>query len=88
MEGQNLSSLRSRYGPSWMLLEFWKDRVRPHRSVVDEFVQPILEEAIKKNRARKEKVASEKEFGDEENRDTLLDHLVTQTEDHQVLKDE
>ncbi|KAG6861420.1 hypothetical protein C0995_000260 [Termitomyces sp. Mi166 len=85
LEGQILSVLRSRYGPSWALLEFWKDRVLPLRAVIDEFVQPILEAAIRNKRTREqtaEKNSEESQGG------TLLDHLVSQTEDHQILKDE
>ncbi|KAG6897685.1 hypothetical protein C0992_012434 [Termitomyces sp. T32_za158] len=87
LEGQLLSALRTRYGPFWALLEFWKDRVSPLRAIIDEFAQPVLEEAIKKNHARKEQNVSEKE-GEETLSGTLLDHLVSQTEDHQILKDE
>ncbi|KAG5735396.1 Cytochrome P450 52A3 [Termitomyces sp. T112] len=87
LQGQLLSALRTRYGPSWALLEFWKDRVLPHRAVIDEFAQPILEEAIRNNRTRKEQNATEKN-GEELLGGTLLDHLVSQTEDRQILKDE
>ncbi|KAF5371946.1 hypothetical protein D9615_008111 [Tricholomella constricta] len=85
--GQTLSSLRSRYGPSWALVEFWYDRVRPHRAVVDEFTEPILEEALRNNHARRALGEQEKE-DEEANSGTLLDHLVCQTQDRQVLKDE
>lgn len=79
LEGQLLSALRTRYGPSWALREFWKDRVSPLRAIIDEFSQPILEEAIKRNRARKEQNATGKE-DEEALGDNLLDHLVSQTE--------
>ncbi|KAF8075855.1 cytochrome P450 [Lyophyllum atratum] len=79
--GQTLSSLRSRYGPSWALVEFWKDRVRPHRAIVNEFVEPILEEAIRSNHERREREGKGAEKGDEEiNGGTLLDHLICKTQ--------
>ncbi|KAG5353626.1 hypothetical protein C0989_004307 [Termitomyces sp. Mn162] len=86
LQGQLLSALRTRYGPSWALLEFWKDRVLPHRAVIDEFAQPILEEAIRNNRTRKEQNATEKN-GEELLGGTLLDHLVSQTEGLSAFKE-
>ncbi|KAG5645279.1 hypothetical protein DXG03_006581 [Asterophora parasitica] len=92
LAGQTLISLRSRYGPSWALVEFWRDEVRPHRAVVDELVEPILEEALRNNRARTadagQDLKDKLDEGDERNGGTLLDHLVRQTQDRQILKDE
>lgn len=80
--GQTLSSLRTRYGPSWALVEFWKDRIQPHRDIVNGFIEPILEEAIvncRKNYAGGE--PKEKAIMDEDTRhQTLLDHLVCETQ--------
>ncbi|KAG6910162.1 hypothetical protein DXG01_012611 [Tephrocybe rancida] len=78
LAGQTLSASRSPYGPSWALLEFWKNRVLPHRAVIDEFVEPILKVAIEKSRIIKESNTTEK--GAHELHVTLLDHLVSQTE--------
>ena len=78
-EAQKLSSLRSRYGSAWPLMEFWKDNVKVHRDVIDKFIDPILVEAIKKKKAIN---ASGMKDGGREVKDgeTLLDHLVNYTE--------
>lgn len=63
-------------------MEFWKDTVTPLRKVIDEFTEPLLEEAL----AKKAKNQDAKEG--EDHGDTLLSHLVHQTEDRTVLIDE
>ena len=70
---------RFRYGPRWPLLEFWKDEVKPHRKVVDDFIQPILMEALAKQAEIKEAVDA-KEEGMDSNEVTLLGHLVRHTQ--------
>lgn len=77
-KARELSSLRSRYGSSWPLMEFWKDNVKVHRDIVDKFIDPILVEAI----AKKAIDASGMKDGGREVKDgeTLLDHLVNYTE--------
>ncbi|RDB15427.1 hypothetical protein Hypma_004172 [Hypsizygus marmoreus] len=87
ISGQTLSSLRTRYGPSWALVEFWEDRVKPHREVVDAFLSPILEEALR-TVERKKRVSDGDEGSDEGEKETLLDNLVSQTQNRQILKDE
>ncbi|KAF8893050.1 cytochrome P450 [Infundibulicybe gibba] len=77
MAGQTKLAIRFGFGLNWPLFEFWKDNIKPHRAVVDNFVEPLLAKAIE----RKEKIAE----GDEVN---LLDHLLKHTSDEQILKDE
>ena len=83
--GQTLTGLRTRYGPAWRLMEFWRDRVQGPREVVDEFVEPIIDEVLKRRNA---KAGGEKEEAEEGRAETLLDSLVAQTQDRQMLKDE
>ncbi|KAF9488012.1 cytochrome P450 monooxygenase pc-2 [Pleurotus eryngii] len=85
-EGQNVTSLRQRYGINWPLFE-WNDRVLPHKTIVNRFVDPIISAAIAKHKARVAvgDVAESKEVQEEE---TLLDYLVKITQDHQTLQDE
>lgn len=79
MAGQTLTGLRSRYGPNWQLAEFWKEKVRPHREVVDQFVDPIIEEALRKRGSGgDEKVMVGQDEGVKAQ--TLLDHLVSHTQ--------
>jgi hypothetical protein len=70
-EGQSNIALRSRFGIHWPLREFWEDIVKRDRAVVDEFIDPILNEALAKKKAAKESVREE---------ETLLDHLVKLTD--------
>jgi hypothetical protein len=59
-------------------MEFWRDRVQGPREIVDEFVEPIIDEVLKRQSA---KGGSEKEETEEEGRaETLLDSLVAQTQ--------
>ncbi|KAI1786668.1 hypothetical protein LXA43DRAFT_1098967 [Ganoderma leucocontextum] len=53
--------------------------------VVDAYLQLILEEAVRKNRAAAGKTEEGTEESDSE---TLMDHLVKQTEDPTILHDE
>ncbi|KAG6831896.1 hypothetical protein H0H87_003547 [Tephrocybe sp. NHM501043] len=85
--GQTLTTLRSRYGPSWALLEFWRDRVLPHRTVVDEFVEPILKKAINKHCAGGEVTTTDDGDKLETTGITLLDHLVSQTQGSALYSD-
>ncbi|KAF8893047.1 cytochrome P450 [Infundibulicybe gibba] len=77
MAGQIKLGIRFGFGLNWPLFEFWRDNIKPHRAVVDNFVEPLLAKAIE----RKEKIVE----GDEVN---LLDHLLKHTSDEQILKDE
>lgn len=70
------------FGSSWPLDEFWKNEVIPHRKVVDEFIEPVLVEALSK-RAREmrveSKLSADREKADIEE-ETLLSHLLDQTQ--------
>jgi hypothetical protein len=80
---QEVLALRSRYGFNWPLREFWKDEAKAHVDVVNKFIDPILEEAIRKkkesgdaNEDWKGGSKGEREVADGE---TLLDHLINYT---------
>jgi hypothetical protein len=79
--GQTLSVIRTSYGPSWPLVEFWKDEVKPHRKLVDQFIEPVLAEALAK-RARatvESETPTDGEKVDPEE-ETLLNHLIKHTQ--------
>lgn len=80
---QNVISMRTRVGWFWHLQELLHDRSAEHMRVVDEFLQPILEEAIAKNRAAKAQMEATGEKGSEED-ETLLDHLVKLTDGQDI----
>ncbi|KDR74320.1 hypothetical protein GALMADRAFT_250135 [Galerina marginata CBS 339.88] len=83
MQGLVLAALRSGMGSEWPLKEFAKDKVAPFRKAMDDFTEPLMNKALE-NR--------EKEMSGQgkpsENEETLLAHLVKQTQDPKILKDE
>ncbi|KAF5354751.1 hypothetical protein D9756_005648 [Leucocoprinus leucothites] len=79
--GQDVVSLRSRLGNFWPLKEMSGDAVAPLRKEVDRFVEPFVQEGM---RRKQEKANGAKANGSE----TLLDYLVDQTPDTEVIKDE
>ncbi|KAJ7499692.1 cytochrome P450 monooxygenase pc-3 [Mycena latifolia] len=81
LEGQRLHVARSRFGSKWPLNEFWKDRVKPHREVIDQFIEPILNEALMKK-------AGCSTQDSKAEADTLLSHLLQGTDDKQIIRDE
>ncbi|PPR02520.1 hypothetical protein CVT26_012004 [Gymnopilus dilepis] len=81
MEGQRISAIRTRMGPNWPLAEFWHDKVKPLREIMDSFTEPLLRAALEKN-------ATDEKTDDKDDGDTLLAHLVKHTQDVDVLKDE
>ncbi|KAH9894450.1 cytochrome P450 monooxygenase pc-3 [Cubamyces lactineus] len=82
---QEVIAMREKIGWMWHLQELFHDKSEEHMRVVDAFLKPILEEAIAKNRAAKARSAK---FGEEDEEETLLDHLVKITDDPVVLHDE
>ncbi|KAF5357481.1 hypothetical protein D9758_012522 [Tetrapyrgos nigripes] len=82
-EGQEVISRRGVLGRYWRFSEFWQDKAAEHRKSVEEFVLPILEDALENK--KDEVVSGEvKEIGDE----TFLEHLVRFTKDKKVVMDE
>ena len=79
LAAQYIISMRTRLGWMWRLKELTHDLTAEHMKVVDGYIQPILEQAIKKN---KEKRAAGIEKAEED--ETLLDHLVKQTDGEAV----
>lgn len=75
LAGQFHSNLRTQYGSSWPLAEFWKDAVKPHREIVDKFVEPILMEAL----AKRAMVGGETPT-DSKDEEILLNHLINHTQ--------
>ncbi|THV04324.1 cytochrome P450 [Dendrothele bispora CBS 962.96] len=87
-KGQEVIALRGYRGKHWRLFEPWQDEALKHRKAVEEFVGPILDEALRKSRKDNvdmEKLGNMKEAKEEE---TFLEHLVKFTEDKKVVLDE
>ena len=76
-EGQNRTVARASLGQDWPLGEFWSDRVAPLRKVMDNFTEPLMEDAIAKRNFQLSLGADAKV--DEEN-NNLLAYLVKHTQ--------
>ncbi|ELU36886.1 cytochrome P450 monooxygenase pc-3 [Rhizoctonia solani AG-1 IA] len=72
--------VRFSYGALWPYMEFFSDRTRRDMRVIDAFIKPILEAKL----SLKKKGALE----EDEERETLIDHLVKLTDDEKLIKDE
>lgn len=79
MKAQTETALRSRFGHSWPLKEFWKDNVKEHREIVDRFVEPFLHQAIANKLAKERRAETEGEMHDVADQ-TLLDHMINHTQ--------
>ena len=74
-QAQSQIALRSRLAGMWPLAEFWKDKTEDSMKVIYDFIDPILKKAlVKKGRA------GNKLDADASQSETLLDHLVGQTD--------
>ncbi|KAI9463428.1 cytochrome P450 [Boletus coccyginus] len=81
---QHVVIKRNIIGRSWPLFELVRDPMREPMKVVDAFLEPILKDVIAKQEASQGLPAATKDTEDE----TLLDHLVRQTTDLKILKDQ
>ncbi|GAB1521179.1 hypothetical protein RhiTH_004270 [Rhizoctonia solani] len=72
--------VRFSYGALWPYMEFFSDRTGRDMRVIDAFINPILEAKL----SLKKKGALE----EDEERETLIDHLVKLTDDEKLIKDE
>ncbi|KAI0677048.1 cytochrome P450 monooxygenase pc-3 [Trametes maxima] len=83
---QRIVSERPRLGWVWPLKEVFKTSTDEYMKVVDAFIEPILQDALRKKEARlRAEKTDDKESADDE---TLLDQLVEQTSDPAILHDE
>ncbi|TFK39303.1 cytochrome P450 [Crucibulum laeve] len=85
---QMIVALREVTGPSWPLAEFWKDQVKSEMDVVNKFISFVVEEALCRAKVNRESSRDKDSFGEVNEGDTLLDHLVRHTDDPVVIKDE
>jgi hypothetical protein len=72
---QDVGAWRVKFGPLWVLTELFGDKTRASMKVLDEFLDPILTDAVRK--AKDKPPNSELNEVDEDG--TLLDHLVKRT---------
>ncbi|KDQ21154.1 hypothetical protein BOTBODRAFT_149912 [Botryobasidium botryosum FD-172 SS1] len=72
---------RSRIGPLWPIFELTGDKTAENMKVLHAFADPIVERALREKRAGAAESTKEKE-------DTLLSHLVEQTDDADLIRSE
>jgi len=70
---QTVISDRLYMGPPWRLLEFFKDKSKPHMEVINGFLDPILEAGLAKHAVKTEAGLTDREG------ETLLDSLLRET---------
>ncbi|KAF7301073.1 hypothetical protein MIND_00671300 [Mycena indigotica] len=87
VQSQLMTLERAALQKRWPLFEFWKDRIKPHRKVVDEFIEPILNEALEKKRQKKETAAEGKTVEEGGEEETFLSHLVEATDNKEIIRD-
>ncbi|KIM77311.1 hypothetical protein PILCRDRAFT_825474 [Piloderma croceum F 1598] len=80
---QHKMSARSWTGPSWQLFEMFGDATKSDNEIVDEFIGPILKDALAKKQKNEK---SNIKLNPEE--DTMLNSLLSQTDDYKLLRDE
>lgn len=71
---QEYSFPRGFFGKAWRLPEFWEDKVAAQMRITDEFINPLIYSALRKKKDAKESYEVVKDD------ETLLDHLVKQTD--------
>ncbi|KAH9929493.1 cytochrome P450 [Epithele typhae] len=82
-EAQTAAADRSDFPGIWGLFEFWKDEVEARRDSIDKFINPIIEDALKR------KSGADMDYGDKSaEEDTMLTQMVRTTDDAQLIHDE
>lgn len=81
LEGQEQLFHRGRLGSLWRLAEFWKDKIIPLREAINEFVDPIISEAIERKREEKN-IEAKVDLGEQ----NLLSYLVEQTQGLSLIR--
>ncbi|KIJ32050.1 hypothetical protein M422DRAFT_234321 [Sphaerobolus stellatus SS14] len=76
---------RSRLASMWPLFEFWKDKTKDDMKIIHDYIEPIIKGALVKKASKNDMDSLEK---NNELATTLLDHLVQQTDDVGVIRDE
>lgn len=76
-QGQFAVAMRIRMGDVWKLLEMRNDKVLAYVKDINEFLDPVLDDALE--RARKNEITEKK--GEKVDEETIfLEHMITQTQ--------
>ncbi|KAF5358873.1 hypothetical protein D9757_012297 [Collybiopsis confluens] len=87
-EAQTATAFRSRFGQMWPLFEFWKDKTEEKMKLVHGFLEPIINEGVRRSKEARGILKEAKMEKASEEGDTVLDHLITHTEDPIIIRDE
>ncbi|KAG2105762.1 cytochrome P450 [Suillus discolor] len=82
-QAQHAISRRVIIGAAWPMTEILADSTAQHMKVVDKFLDPILEAAL-----RRHSTAAKSDADETAEDQTFLDHLVKLTSDFKIVKDE
>lgn len=85
LQSQELIAERARLGWVWPLAEIFHTKTDKPMKIINSYLDPIMRDALERHRLEPK---SEKNIEDVGEGDTLLDHLVKQTDDTKILKDE
>lgn len=80
-DAQVKSTLRTRFGGIWPLAEILKDNLAVPMAVIYDYMNPIFQEALKKKSSKIHHVKNDEPA-------TLLDHLVQETDDISIIREE
>ncbi|TCD70443.1 hypothetical protein EIP91_003524 [Steccherinum ochraceum] len=86
---QDTIAKRGRMGHIWPFLEIFSNKTADDMKIVDDFLNPILQQAVENYTKDKEAgLIKENESEEVKDDETFLDHLVRTTTDSQILHDE
>ncbi|KAI0916862.1 hypothetical protein AcW1_007802 [Taiwanofungus camphoratus] len=78
---------RARLAPLWPLFEIFSDKTSKDMKILNQFVEPIIQEALNRKQGLKAGSKHVEENGTSE-RQTLLDQLIEMTDDVKLIADE
>ncbi|KAJ3800615.1 cytochrome P450 monooxygenase pc-1 [Lentinula aff. detonsa] len=88
LEAQEAVGSRERFSMIWPMLEIHKDKTEEPMKIINAFIQPIVNEAVAKMKSQNKLGETKGSVDKIDEHETLLDHLVKQTDDPVILKDE
>ncbi|GJJ08887.1 hypothetical protein Clacol_003107 [Clathrus columnatus] len=84
-EAQAETALRTKLGDLWPLRDIFGDRIQDSMAIINEYIDPILQEALENRKPNGGDTRAENLQGGPE---TLLSHLVQETDDIDIIRDE
>ncbi|KAJ2921173.1 hypothetical protein H1R20_g15922, partial [Candolleomyces eurysporus] len=89
LRAQMVAAQRDKAGWVWPLLEIFGDRAKKEMKLVNEFIDPIVETAVRRNAEKvKSNVGEQAKKKDIRDDESFLDHLASQTSDKTIVRDQ